>query len=261
MEIQLVLGANSSGKSEYAEQLAVKSGEPRIYLATMMPQTEENYKRIEKHRMQRKDRGFTTIEEPWNLKDIEIPKDSVVLLEDVSNLLANGIFVYVANAQQALAEILNLAKRCRKLIIVSISGLSPEGYVEETRDYINQLNWLNDRLIYYSSEAVEMKDGIARPSSIEEKLLQRRKNNYAYFCNRECEYFPCHKNADENNFNCLFCYCPLYVLGDDCGGEFKYTKSGKKDCSLCMYPHRAENYEEITGRFQEIAARMKKPMG
>ena len=38
--------------------------------------------------------------------------------------------------------------------------------------------------------------------------------HYAYFCNRECEYFPCHKGADPENFNCLFCYCPLYVLGD-----------------------------------------------
>lgn len=37
--------------------------------------------------------------------------------------------------------------------------------------------------------------------------------HYAYFSNRECEYFPCHKGADPENFNCLFCYCPLYVLG------------------------------------------------
>ena len=36
--------------------------------------------------------------------------------------------------------------------------------------------------------------------------------HYAYFCNRECEYFPCHKGADPENFNCLFCYCPLYVF-------------------------------------------------
>lgn len=24
--------------------------------------------------------------------------------------------------------------------------------------------------------------------------------HYAYFCNRECEYFPCHKGADPENF-------------------------------------------------------------
>ena len=37
--------------------------------------------------------------------------------------------------------------------------------------------------------------------------------HYSFFSNRECEYFPCHKGADPENFNCLFCYCPLYALG------------------------------------------------
>ncbi|WP_353963176.1 cysteine-rich small domain-containing protein [Aequorivita marina] len=33
-----------------------------------------------------------------------------------------------------------------------------------------------------------------------------------------------------------FCYCPLYMLKDDCGGNFKYT-NGFKDCSDCKLPH------------------------
>lgn len=36
--------------------------------------------------------------------------------------------------------------------------------------------------------------------------------NYKYFAHRECEYFPCHAGADADDFNCLFCYCPLYAL-------------------------------------------------
>ena len=34
--------------------------------------------------------------------------------------------------------------------------------------------------------------------------------HYTWFQNRECEYFPCHKGVREEEFNCLFCYCPLY---------------------------------------------------
>ena len=45
---------------------------------------------------------------------------------------------------------------------------------------------------------------------------------YAYFSHKKCEFFPCHKNADPDDFNCLFCYCPLYLLGDECGGNFEY---------------------------------------
>lgn len=76
--------------------------------------------------------------------------------------------------------------------------------------------------------------------------------HYKYFQNRSCEYFPCHEGADVNNFNCLFCYCPLYALGDRCGGSFRYTENGIKDCSFCLRPHRAENYEDIISGFQEI---------
>ncbi len=69
--------------------------------------------------------------------------------------------------------------------------------------------------------------------------------NYDFFQNRECEYFPCHKGADPETFSCLFCYCPLYALGDKCGGSFTYTESGVKDCSNCLRPHMRENYDCI----------------
>lgn len=79
------------------------------------------------------------------------------------------------------------------------------------------------------------------------------KNCSSYFCNQDCRWFPCHEGADAENFNCLFCYCPLYALGEDCGGDYVYLENGIKDCSGCLFPHRAENYQTIAGRFEEIA--------
>ena len=81
--------------------------------------------------------------------------------------------------------------------------------------------------------------------------------HYSFYCNRQCEYFPCHKTGDPDNFNCLFCYCPLYALGRACGGNFRYTNKGIKDCTDCLFPHRRENYPEIVRRFGEIAQRMR----
>ena len=40
--------------------------------------------------------------------------------------------------------------------------------------------------------------------------------HYAFFQNRDCEYFPCHETKHPEDFNCLFCYCPLYALGRGC---------------------------------------------
>ena len=76
--------------------------------------------------------------------------------------------------------------------------------------------------------------------------------NYKFFNHKECEYFPCHKTNDPDNFNCLFCYCPLYALKDKCGGNFRYTEKVIKDCTNCTLPHRRDNYDYIIGKFKDI---------
>ncbi len=80
---------------------------------------------------------------------------------------------------------------------------------------------------------------------------------YTYFKNTECEYFPCHKTEGED-FNCLFCYCPLYALGDKCGGNFVFDENGIKDCSNCLTPHSKNGYDHITSRTGEISELIKK---
>ena len=68
-------------------------------------------------------------------------------------------------------------------------------------------------------------------------------NSFSYFCNRDCEYYPCH---DLSDINCLFCYCPLYRI--DCGGNYSILSNGVKDCSGCTYPHERDNYYEVIKR-------------
>ena len=82
--------------------------------------------------------------------------------------------------------------------------------------------------------------------------------HHQFFQNRECEYFPCHEGVEKEDFNCLFCYCPLYALGDRCGGRFCYTENGIKDCSACTRPHIRENYSSILSGMKEIMDLAKK---
>ncbi|WP_320007099.1 cysteine-rich small domain-containing protein [Maridesulfovibrio sp.] len=69
-------------------------------------------------------------------------------------------------------------------------------------------------------------------------------NSHRFFRNISCRYFPCHQVSDDNSFNCLFCFCPLYML-EDCGGRFTLTAKGVKDCTDCKIPHRPEGYDYI----------------
>lgn len=79
-----------------------------------------------------------------------------------------------------------------------------------------------------------------------------KSENYKFVQNKKCEFFPCHKTDNPAKFNCLFCYCPLYALGNKCGGNFSYTNEGIKDCSDCTIPHGEGGYEYIMSKIGEI---------
>lgn len=85
-----------------------------------------------------------------------------------------------------------------------------------------------------------------------------KKHNYSFNQNRECEYFPCHKGANSKTFNCLFCYCPLYALGRECGGNFTYTQGGIKNCTNCLVPHSENGYEYVISKISLLNEKMKK---
>ena len=76
-------------------------------------------------------------------------------------------------------------------------------------------------------------------------------DNYKFNKNKKCEYFPCHTGVAEEEFNCLFCYCPLYMLENKCGGNFKIT-NGVKDCSSCTKPHNPNSFDFIMAKMGEV---------
>ena len=81
---------------------------------------------------------------------------------------------------------------------------------------------------------------------------KNKSENYKFVQNRKCEFFPCHKTNEPHKFNCLFCFCPLYVLKDKCGGNFTYTDKGIKDCSDCTIPHDEGGYEYIMSKIGKV---------
>ena len=61
-------------------------------------------------------------------------------------------------------------------------------------------------------------------------------NNYKYFTNKHCEYYPCHKGIEGQN--CLFCFCPLYHFCE------LRIKQGIQ-CEDCIIPHIPGNYDLV----------------
>lgn len=92
-----------------------------------------------------------------------------------------------------------------------------------------------------------------------EIINEIKTENYKFTQHRECEFFPCHATEHPETFNCLFCYCPLYALGDRCGGNFKYLENGVKDCSFCRVPHvKDRGYDHVMSKYGELMELAKK---
>lgn len=77
----------------FAEDCIVSFGNARrIYIATMYPFDEESKKRVKRHQAMRQGKGFDTLECYTGLVRAAIPEGSTVLLECMSNLVANEMF-------------------------------------------------------------------------------------------------------------------------------------------------------------------------
>ena len=162
----VVTGGSGSGKSAYAENEITKLGEGRrFYIATMMSFDEESRKRIDRHRRMRQDKCFETRECYTGLKDERFPDDSIVLLECMSNLVANELFSKAGAADKTVAAVLegidHLRKQVSHLVVVT-NEIFSDGYHydEATRKYQRYLGEINQAMGAAADRVVEVVYGI-----------------------------------------------------------------------------------------------------
>lgn len=123
----LVLGGARSGKTGFAERLAMRAGEHPLYLATAQALDAEMRERVKLHRDQRQKR-FATLEEPLELAAAlkQAAKEHDVILVDcltlwITNLL--GTERNVAEAVDALISALRATSECRVILVSNEVGL------------------------------------------------------------------------------------------------------------------------------------------
>ncbi len=154
--MHLVTGASASGKSAYAEKLLTKAwGTEKYYIATMRPWGKEGEARVNRHRAMRRGKGFFTIEAFHTLEALHLPKKGSLMLECMSNLLANEQFECGGTDEEILGRIKrgieHLKEQAKDLVIVTNEVFS-DGcpYDADTVRYIRLLGSLN---IWLAKEA------------------------------------------------------------------------------------------------------------
>ena len=169
-----VIGGSASGKSAYAENAACLLSEKRkrkkYYLATMQVFDDETKAKVNRHRELRSGKGFVTIEQPIDIGNaagkIET-RDSVVLLECITNLTANEMFSKgavqseIQVVEKITDDIAQLNKRLTDLVIVS-GNVFEDGiaYDKETLQYLHAMGRINQALAAMADEVVEVVVGI-----------------------------------------------------------------------------------------------------
>ena len=188
----LIIGGSGSGKSAYAEDYTISLSEDRkkYYIATMQIYDEEGKRKVERHRMLRGGKGFSTIEQPVDIgkaaEKMEA-EDRTALLECVSNLTANEMFSgKVPGTEEAITEkivggIAVLNRELTHLVIVS-NNVFEDGnvYDKTTMAYIRAMGRINQKLAEMADEVVEVVVGI--PIVIKNKNISLQKEGKKTKC-------------------------------------------------------------------------------
>lgn len=162
----LVTGGSGSGKSAFAEDCIVAFGNARrIYIATMYPFDEESRKRVKRHQAMRQGKGFDTLECYTGLARAAIPEGSTVLLECMSNLVANEMFQENGAHENTVKAVVDgvefLQKQTENLVIVTNEIFSEAAeYQGDTKLYQKYLGMINQKLSDMADEVVEVVYGI-----------------------------------------------------------------------------------------------------
>lgn len=163
-----VFGGSGSGKSEYAEQRILEAGEmPRYYVATMEPFGEEGKKRIARHRKLRAGKGFVTVECATHPERLQLPENGAVLIEDLSNLIANEIWSetgrgWSESLPEEICQAIQRLSEDQRVVVVVGNDIHRDGEpsTPEMEQYASFLATCQARLTALADEVVEVVCGI-----------------------------------------------------------------------------------------------------
>jgi Zn-finger protein len=118
------------------------------------------------------------------------------------------------------------------------NGLQKDVFVKILQDVEN----LMENITGLDNLILPIKDILIKIKDFLSLISETKISKYKGFTNVQCEFYPCHSVTNfihPKEFNCMFCYCPLYWL--ECPGKFELITDTngflRKDCKSCRLPH------------------------
>ncbi|GAA3583999.1 bifunctional adenosylcobinamide kinase/adenosylcobinamide-phosphate guanylyltransferase [Snuella lapsa] len=161
--IYYITGGERSGKSSYAQNLALSFSKSPKYIATSRIWDENHRKRIDRHIADR-DKRWTSIEEEKAISSVIKPKDTVVI--DCVTLWLTNYFVDTKNniekcLELAKTEFNKLLDIDATIIIISNEiGMGVHAQTEIGRKFTELQGWMNQHIAKHANKATLMVSGI-----------------------------------------------------------------------------------------------------
>ncbi|TDP00651.1 bifunctional adenosylcobinamide kinase/adenosylcobinamide-phosphate guanylyltransferase [Flavobacterium sp. 245] len=161
--IYLITGGERSGKSSYAQKLALELSNAPIYVATARKWDADFQNRIDRHQLERDER-WNNIEKEKYLSEIDFT-GKVALIDCVTLWLTN-FFIDTKNdvalsLEEAKNEFNKIAKQNGTLIIVTNEiGMGVHAETHIGRKFTELQGWMNQFLASNADEVVLMISGI-----------------------------------------------------------------------------------------------------
>ena len=161
--IYYITGGERSGKSRYAQQLALRLSDRPIYIATARIWDKDFAERVRHHKNERDER-WTTIEEEKHFSKIDL-KNKVAVIDCVTLWLTN-FFVDTKNnveesLKQAKAEFDSLSISGGTIIIISNEiGMGVHAETPAGRKFVELQGWMNQYIAAKAHKATLMVSGL-----------------------------------------------------------------------------------------------------
>src|ERR1700739_2749844 len=161
--VYFITGGERSGKSSYAQKLALELSSSPVYVATARKWDKDFEKRIERHQNERDER-LTSIEEEKQISKVDL-KGRVAVVDCVTLWLTN----YYTDSKYNVQESLQLAKDefdkailidATLIIISNEIGMGMHADTEIGRKFVELQGWTNQYIAAKADKVVFMVSGI-----------------------------------------------------------------------------------------------------
>lgn len=162
-KIILITGGQRSGKSSYAEKLALSLSPNPIYLATSRIWDDEHRQRIEHHQAKR-GKEWSNIEEEKYLSKIEV-SERVVLVDCITLWGTNFFFDNKSDVEKSLTEIKSEFDKFTNqdaifIFVTNEIGMGGTSENKVQRMFTDLQGWINQYIAKKSDEVYLMTSGI-----------------------------------------------------------------------------------------------------